>query len=103
MQYFPWIRVPPFPERRVLKGPRRFTILLEIPMLLRMESPAPPIKVESWLRGRPLTNFWPGNATISRWPKPQKQYKDRGFEVLGAAAMNELQRGIRPKAVRLRD
>jgi len=33
-------------------------------MVLRMEPPAPPIKVENWLRGEPLTSFQPGKVYI---------------------------------------
>ncbi|MFG3594731.1 TlpA disulfide reductase family protein [Bradyrhizobium sp. RDI18] len=70
-------------------------------MVLRMESPAPPIKVENWLRGQPLTSFQPGKVYIvefwATWCKPcvaamphlvqlQERYKDSGVEVLGVAA-----------------
>ncbi|MER9838260.1 TlpA family protein disulfide reductase [Mesorhizobium sp. M0145] len=70
-------------------------------MVLRMESPAPSIKVENWLRGEPLTNFQPGKVYIvefwATWCGPcvsamphlmqlQEKYKDSGLEVLGIAA-----------------
>ncbi|WP_156795804.1 TlpA disulfide reductase family protein [Bradyrhizobium icense] len=70
-------------------------------MVLRMESPAPPIKVENWLRGQPLTSFQPGKVYIvefwATWCRPcvaamphlvqlQEKYKDSGVEVLGVAA-----------------
>ncbi|OCK54152.1 alkyl hydroperoxide reductase [Bradyrhizobium sp. LMTR 3] len=69
--------------------------------MLRMESPAPPIKVENWLRGQPLTSFQPGKVYIvefwATWCGPcvaamphlvqlQERYKDSGVEVLGVAA-----------------
>ncbi|ANW05871.1 alkyl hydroperoxide reductase [Bradyrhizobium icense] len=69
--------------------------------MLRMESPAPPIKVENWLRGQPLTSFQPGKVYIvefwATWCRPcvaamphlvqlQEKYKDSGVEVLGVAA-----------------
>ncbi|MCA6115105.1 redoxin family protein [Bradyrhizobium sp. WSM 1738] len=70
-------------------------------MVLRMESPAPPIKVENWLRGQPLTSFQPGKVYVvefwATWCGPcvaamphlvqlQDKYKDSGVEVLGVAA-----------------
>ncbi|GLS32604.1 alkyl hydroperoxide reductase [Mesorhizobium albiziae] len=70
-------------------------------MVLQMESPAPSIKVESWLRGEPLTNFQPGKVYIvefwATWCGPcvaamphlvqlQEKYKDSGLEVVGVAA-----------------
>lgn len=70
-------------------------------MVLLVESPAPPIKVESWLRGRPLTSFQPGKVYIvqfwATWCLPcaaamvhllrlQEKYKDRGLEIIGVAA-----------------
>ncbi|MET4045934.1 thiol-disulfide isomerase/thioredoxin [Bradyrhizobium sp. RT6a] len=70
-------------------------------MVLCMESPAPSLKVEDWLRGEPLTNFQPGKVYIvefwATWCGPcvkaiprlielQAKYKDRGFEVVGVAA-----------------
>ncbi|MGX9576996.1 TlpA family protein disulfide reductase, partial [Mesorhizobium sp. f-mel] len=33
-------------------------------MELQIESPAPSIKVENWLRGEPLTSFKPGKVYI---------------------------------------
>ncbi|SDG43189.1 AhpC/TSA family protein [Bradyrhizobium sp. Rc2d] len=73
-------------------------------MVLHMESPAPPIKVENWLRGEPLTSFQPGKVYIvefwATWCGPcaavmphlvelQEKYKDSGLEVLGVAAYEE--------------
>ncbi|MBT1516377.1 TlpA family protein disulfide reductase [Bradyrhizobium sp. SRL28] len=70
-------------------------------MVLRMESPAPPIKVENWLRGQPLTNLqsgkvyivefwatWCGScvAAMPHLVQLQEKYKDSGLEVLGVAA-----------------
>ncbi|WP_192178581.1 TlpA disulfide reductase family protein [Mesorhizobium amorphae] len=70
-------------------------------MVLRMESPAPSIKVQDWLLGEPLTNFQPGKVYIvefwATWCGPclaamphlvqlQEQYKDSGLEVIGVAA-----------------
>ncbi|MDE5458890.1 redoxin domain-containing protein [Bradyrhizobium sp. CSA112] len=70
-------------------------------MMLRMESPAPPIKVKNWLRGQPLTSFQPGKVYIvefwATWcgscvaamphlVQLQDKYKDSGVEVLGVAA-----------------
>ncbi|MGY3484409.1 thiol-disulfide isomerase/thioredoxin [Bradyrhizobium sp. USDA 4011] len=73
-------------------------------MVLHMESQAPPIKVENWLRGEPLTSFQPGKVYIvefwATWCGPcaavmphlvelQEKYKDSGLEVLGVAAYEE--------------
>ncbi|WP_348529124.1 TlpA disulfide reductase family protein [Mesorhizobium sp. LSHC424B00] len=70
-------------------------------MVLRMDSPAPSIKVENWLRGEPLTNFQPGKVYIvefwATWCGPcvaamphlvqlQEKYKNSGLEVVGVAA-----------------
>ncbi|TIO67752.1 TlpA disulfide reductase family protein [Mesorhizobium sp.] len=70
-------------------------------MVLRMESPAPSIKVENWLRGEPVTNFQPGKVYIvefwATWCRPcaaemlhlmqlQNNYKESGLEVVGVAA-----------------
>ncbi|MER9007178.1 TlpA family protein disulfide reductase [Mesorhizobium sp. M0862] len=70
-------------------------------MVLRMESPAPSIKVEDWLRGEPLANFQPGNVYIvefwATWCRPgvaemlhlmrlQEKYRDSGLEVVAVAA-----------------
>ncbi|UPJ47693.1 TlpA family protein disulfide reductase [Bradyrhizobium sp. 200] len=73
-------------------------------MVVRMDSPAPPIKVENWLRGQPLTSFQPGKVYIvefwATWCGPcvkamphlvrlQEEYRDRGLEVVGVAANEE--------------
>ncbi|WP_271587097.1 TlpA disulfide reductase family protein [Bradyrhizobium sp. CCBAU 53415] len=73
-------------------------------MVLCMESPVPPIKVENWLRGEPLTSFQPGNVYIvefwATWCGPcaavmphlvqlQEKYKDSGLELLGVAAYEQ--------------
>ncbi|WP_027584556.1 TlpA disulfide reductase family protein [Bradyrhizobium sp. Ai1a-2] len=77
-------------------------------MVLRVESPAPPIKVESWLRGHPFTNFQPGEVYIvefwATWCGPcvkamshlvelQEKYKDSGLEVVGVAAHERARTG----------
>ncbi|OCK54159.1 alkyl hydroperoxide reductase [Bradyrhizobium sp. LMTR 3] len=69
--------------------------------MVGLESPAPPIKVDNWLRGQPLTSFQPGKVYIvefwATWCAPcvaelshlvqlQEKYKDSGVEVLGLAA-----------------
>ncbi|RWM51761.1 MAG: TlpA family protein disulfide reductase [Mesorhizobium sp.] len=73
-------------------------------MVLRMESPAPPIKVDDWLRGEPLANFQPGKVYLvefwATWCGPcvaamphlvelKEKYEDRGFEVVGVAASEQ--------------
>ncbi|WP_353816946.1 TlpA disulfide reductase family protein [Mesorhizobium sp.] len=73
-------------------------------MELRMGSPAPPIKVENWLRGEPLTNFQTGKVYLvefwATWCGPcvtgmphlielQEKYEDSGFEVVGVAAFEQ--------------
>ncbi|TIU41856.1 MAG: TlpA family protein disulfide reductase, partial [Mesorhizobium sp.] len=70
-------------------------------MVLRMKSSAPPIKVENWLRGQPLTSFQRGNVYVvefwATWCMPcmaamshlvqlQEKYKDSGLQVIGVAA-----------------
>ncbi|TIP24335.1 MAG: TlpA family protein disulfide reductase [Mesorhizobium sp.] len=70
-------------------------------MELRMGSPAPPIKVENWLRGEPITNFKPGKVYLvefwATWCGPcvtamphlvelQEKHADSGFEIIGVAA-----------------
>ncbi|MFB9264651.1 UbiA family prenyltransferase [Bradyrhizobium erythrophlei] len=70
-------------------------------MVLRIGSLAPPIKVESWLRGQPLTSFQPGKVYIvefwATWCTPcmaampllvqlQEKHKDSGLQVIGIAA-----------------
>lgn len=73
-------------------------------MVLRSESPAPPIKVDDWLRCEPLTSFEPGKVYLvefwATWCGPcvaamphlmqlQEKYQDSGFEVVGVAASEE--------------
>ncbi|MDX8463239.1 TlpA disulfide reductase family protein [Mesorhizobium humile] len=70
-------------------------------MALQMESQAPPIKVETWLRGEPFASFQPGKVYVvefwATWCGPcaaaalqlvqlQEKYKDVGLEVVGVAA-----------------
>lgn len=79
----------------------RVAIALESNMVLRTESPAPPITVESWVRGQPLSSFQPGKVYIvefwATWCIPcvaalshlvhlQEKYKDCGLQVVGIAA-----------------
>ncbi|UPK05715.1 TlpA disulfide reductase family protein [Bradyrhizobium sp. 170] len=73
-------------------------------MVLRMESEAPPIKVQSWLRGQPLRSLQREKVYIiefwATWCEPcvkamphlvrlQEEYRDRGLEVVGVAANEE--------------
>ncbi|MER9078558.1 TlpA disulfide reductase family protein [Mesorhizobium sp. M0895] len=73
-------------------------------MVLQMESPAPSIKVENWLRGEPLTSFQPGKVYIvefwATWCGPcvdgmphlmqlQEKYRDSGVEIIGVAASED--------------
>ncbi|WP_439402843.1 redoxin domain-containing protein [Bradyrhizobium sp. DASA03068] len=75
-------------------------------MALGLESPAPPIKVENWLRGQPLTSFQPGKMYIvefwATWCAPcvaalsdlvqlQEKYRESGVEVLGIASRERAQ------------
>ena len=70
-------------------------------MVLQMDSPAPPVQVETWLRGKPLTSFEPRKVYIVEfWAtscRPcvdamphlmqlQEKYKDSGVEIVGVAA-----------------
>ncbi|WP_244433127.1 UbiA family prenyltransferase [Bradyrhizobium japonicum] len=68
-------------------------------MVLRIESLAPPIKVESWLRGPPLTNFqsgkvyivefwatWCMSSTVTHLVQLQEKYRNSGLQVVGVAA-----------------
>ncbi|WOH64075.1 TlpA disulfide reductase family protein [Bradyrhizobium sp. BWA-3-5] len=70
-------------------------------MVVRMESQAPPIKVQNWLRGQPVTIFqagkvyivefwatWCGQcvASMPHLVQLQEKYKDRGLEIVGVAA-----------------
>ncbi|WP_394893329.1 TlpA disulfide reductase family protein [Mesorhizobium sp. AaZ16] len=69
-----------------------------------MESPAPSIQVETWLRGEPLTGFEPGKVYIvefwATWCGPcvdgmphlmhlQEKYRDSGVEIVGVAASED--------------
>ncbi|HEV2896366.1 MAG TPA: TlpA disulfide reductase family protein [Pseudaminobacter sp.] len=66
-----------------------------------MESPAPSIQVETWLRGKPLTSFEPGKVYIVEfWATScgpcvdgmphliqlQEKYRKSGVEIVGVAA-----------------
>lgn len=88
-------------DQRAQNVAQSLTITLERNMTLGLESPAPPIKVENWLRGQPLTSFQPGKVYIvefwATWCAPcvaalsdlvqlQEKYRDSGVEVLGIAA-----------------
>ncbi|MGR9154388.1 TlpA disulfide reductase family protein (plasmid) [Rhizobium leguminosarum] len=70
-------------------------------MALRLESPAPSLKVPNWVLGEPLTHFQSGKVYIvdffASWCGPcvrampglvqlQDKYKDSGLEVIGIAA-----------------
>ncbi|MER8583281.1 TlpA family protein disulfide reductase [Mesorhizobium sp. M1423] len=70
-------------------------------MVLQMKSPAPSIKVDTWLRGEPLANFQPGKVYIvefwATWcelcvaemlqlMRLREKYKGGGLEVVGVAA-----------------
>ncbi|MDX8495831.1 TlpA disulfide reductase family protein [Mesorhizobium sp. VK22B] len=70
-------------------------------MALQMESQAPPIKVETWLRGEPFASFQAGKVYVvefwATWCGPcaaaalqlvqlQEKYKVAGLEVVGVAA-----------------
>ncbi|WP_439406488.1 UbiA family prenyltransferase [Bradyrhizobium sp. DASA03076] len=69
-------------------------------MMLRIGSPAPRIKVESWLRGQPLTSFQSGKvyivefwttcelcvAAVPHLMQLQEKYRNSGLEVIGIAA-----------------
>ncbi|MGX8009829.1 TlpA disulfide reductase family protein [Mesorhizobium sp. ORM8.1] len=72
--------------------------------MLRIESPAPAIKVNDWLRGKPLATFQPGmvylvefwatgcGPCVAAMPllmQLQEKYQDSGFEVVGVAASEE--------------
>ncbi|UVK49816.1 TlpA family protein disulfide reductase (plasmid) [Mesorhizobium sp. AR02] len=73
-------------------------------MALQIESPAPSIKVENWLRGEPLTSFQPGKVYIvefwATWCGPcvdgmphlmqlQEKYRESGVEIVGVAASED--------------
>lgn len=70
-------------------------------MALQIDSPAPSIKVETWLRGEPLTTFRPGKVYVvefwATWCESraaamlhlmqlQEKYKNCGLEVVATAA-----------------
>jgi len=70
-------------------------------MFLKMDSPAPALKVQNWLRGSPLANFRLGKVYVvhfwATWWTPcatfmhglmqlQEKYRDRGIEVVAVAA-----------------
>ncbi|OPY94611.1 hypothetical protein A5906_12570 [Bradyrhizobium sacchari] len=75
-------------------------------MVLGLESPAPLIKVEIWLRGQSLASFKPGTVYVvefwATWCSPcvaamsdlvqlQEKYKNSGIEVLGVAVHERAQ------------
>jgi len=75
-------------------------------VVLGLESPAPLIKVENWLRGEPLPSFQPGKvyivefwatwcgpcvAAVSELVQLQEKYKTSGIEVIGVAALERAQ------------
>ncbi|WP_258599794.1 TlpA disulfide reductase family protein [Mesorhizobium sp. AR10] len=79
-------------------------IALHRNVVLQIDSPAPSIKVENWLRGEPLTTFEPGKVYIiefwATWCGPcvdgmphlmqlQEKYRDSGVEIVGVAASEE--------------
>ncbi|WP_407175723.1 redoxin domain-containing protein [Bradyrhizobium sp. STM 3562] len=81
--------------------PQCLAMGLEANMVLDIKSPAPPIKVEKWLRGQPLTNFQAGKTYVvefwATWcvsclralPKLvqlQEKYRALGLELLGVLA-----------------
>ncbi|WP_245286719.1 TlpA disulfide reductase family protein [Bradyrhizobium sp. ARR65] len=81
--------------------PQRLGVGLEANMVLDIGSPAPPIKVEKWLRGQPLKNFQTGKTYVvefwATWCAPclralpelvqlQEKYRDLGLEVVGVLA-----------------
>ncbi|TJX80906.1 MAG: TlpA family protein disulfide reductase [Mesorhizobium sp.] len=70
-------------------------------MVLQIESPAPSIQAETWLRGEPLTSFEPGKVYIvefwATWcgscvdgmphlMQLQEKYRESGVEIVGVAA-----------------
>lgn len=73
-------------------------------MLLQTDSPAPALKVQEWVRGRPLANLQPRNVYVvdfwATWCGPcvsampelmqlQEKYRDSGVEVVAVAADEE--------------
>ncbi|TGR95161.1 TlpA family protein disulfide reductase, partial [Mesorhizobium sp. M1C.F.Ca.ET.188.01.1.1] len=69
--------------------------------MLQIESPAPSIQAETWLRGEPLTSFEPGKVYIvefwATWcgscvdgmphlMQLQEKYRESGVEIVGVAA-----------------
>ncbi|WP_292577738.1 TlpA disulfide reductase family protein [Mesorhizobium sp.] len=77
------------------------TTALENNVVLQIESPAPSIQAETWLRGEPLTSFEPGKVYIvefwATWcgscvdgmphlMQLQEKYRESGVEIVGVAA-----------------
>lgn len=91
----------PFQDKTRATVAQRLAIALESAMVLHMDSRAPPILIESWLRGQPLKQFQRGKVYIvefwATWCAPcvtampnlaqlQEKYKKSGIEVVGVAA-----------------
>ncbi|MEY9981773.1 thiol-disulfide isomerase/thioredoxin [Bradyrhizobium yuanmingense] len=81
-------------------------------MVLGLESPAPPIKVENWLRGEPLSSFQPGKVYIvefwATWCGPcvaavpelvqlQEKYKKAALRSSDSRLLNALKQRTRPE------
>ncbi|WP_141342176.1 TlpA disulfide reductase family protein [Bradyrhizobium sp. USDA 3458] len=75
-------------------------VLAQATAALTIGDPAPPLAVESWVRGQPLTNFENGKVYVveffssrcgpcgkemSHLVQIQNEYRDRGVEVIGVS------------------
>ncbi|WP_394890246.1 TlpA disulfide reductase family protein [Mesorhizobium sp. AaZ16] len=73
-------------------------------VVLQIESPAPSIQVETWLRGEPLTSFEPGKVYIVEFWRTscgpcvdamphlmqlQEKHRESGLEIVGVAAYED--------------
>ncbi|MER8556982.1 TlpA family protein disulfide reductase [Mesorhizobium sp. M1217] len=82
-------------------------------MVLQMESPAPSIKVETWLRGEPISHFQPSKvyivefwatgselcaAAIRHLIQLQEKFRDSGLEVVGVAAHERASSAVKARA-----